>query len=76
MSTVASVLALLDGENVLETAPYIVAKAKEIVTVAQAEAELDTSWTQVRSEHATQDSPLIMDRPLVVERCKMVDVYS
>lgn len=76
VSTVASVLALLDGENVLGTAPHIVTKAKEIVTVAQAEAELDTSWTQVRSEHVTQDSPLIMARLLVVESCKMVDAYS
>ncbi|KIX94640.1 uncharacterized protein Z520_09686 [Fonsecaea multimorphosa CBS 102226] len=47
VSTVASVLSLLDGKDVPETAPHIVTKAEEIVAVAQHEAELGTSWAQV-----------------------------
>ncbi|KAJ9610189.1 hypothetical protein H2200_004966 [Cladophialophora chaetospira] len=46
VARVASVLALLDGKDVSETAPHIVSKAEEIVSIAQHEAELDTSWRQ------------------------------
>ena len=48
IETVAEILAMLEGKDATSTAPQIVRNAREIVDVAEHEAELQTSWKEVR----------------------------
>lgn len=48
METVAEILAMLEGKNATPTSSEIVRNAMEIVDVAEHEAELQTSWKEVR----------------------------
>ena len=51
---VAAILALLDGNNSTQATPSIASKAREIVAIAQHEAELDISWKEVGRSRADQ----------------------
>lgn len=44
---VAEILALLEGNNTTSTTPSVASKAREIIAIAQHEAELDVSWREV-----------------------------
>ena len=49
LKEVASVLALLEGKGTTEATPHILSQAKEILQVAEHEAELEvsTTWREV-----------------------------